>query len=360
METIPGMLTPPSHDDEGLSERVVNSSENFDKQDKDEEWLSELELRAADLENDLFDWREAQAQSSGRRPRALSAFSRVRPPSAFASGGLTYRRPRPMRSRRQRALSASILIDGATIILGAGAIALVITQPDITRKSIWIISICVAVALVMLCCLLVGLSARKWLAENPSVPLPPDMVASRNRRQRVSDVRAGRDDARTNNQLLIDRYHQLTTQQAATSYRNSQYAMAVGLALLVAGSVVAIRSTSGSVQLVVGALTALGTTLSAYLGKTFIRTYERALLQMNYYFGQPLVTSYILEAERLSGKLSEAKRDDALSGIISETLLGAANASRALGPESQDQTVKRGSIKQRRATQQTTSTEDTQ
>jgi len=36
-------------------------------------------------------------------------------------------------------------------------------------------------------------------------------------------------------------------------------------------------------------------------------------LQMNYYFGQPLVTSYILEAERISGKLSKDKRDAALS-----------------------------------------------
>ena len=34
--------------------------ENFN--DQDEEWLTELEIRAADLENDLFDWREAHAR----------------------------------------------------------------------------------------------------------------------------------------------------------------------------------------------------------------------------------------------------------------------------------------------------------
>ena len=34
--------------------------ENFN--DEDEEWLSELEIRAADLENELFDWREAHAR----------------------------------------------------------------------------------------------------------------------------------------------------------------------------------------------------------------------------------------------------------------------------------------------------------
>jgi hypothetical protein len=38
---------------------VNEEFENFN--DQDEEWLSELEIRAADLENELFDWREAHA-----------------------------------------------------------------------------------------------------------------------------------------------------------------------------------------------------------------------------------------------------------------------------------------------------------
>ena len=38
---------------------MTNEFENFN--DRDEEWLRELELRATDLENDLFDWREAHA-----------------------------------------------------------------------------------------------------------------------------------------------------------------------------------------------------------------------------------------------------------------------------------------------------------
>ena len=39
---------------------MTNEFENFN--DRDEEWLRELELRATDLENDLFDWREAHAK----------------------------------------------------------------------------------------------------------------------------------------------------------------------------------------------------------------------------------------------------------------------------------------------------------
>ncbi|MFD5406638.1 TRADD-N-associated membrane domain-containing protein [Streptomyces griseorubiginosus] len=141
-----------------------------------------------------------------------------------------------------------------------------------------------------------------------------------------------RTDPRTDNQVLIDKYHELTTRQARTSYRNSQYAMAVGFALLVLGGAIALRSPSGAGQVVIGTLTALGTSLSAYLGATFLRAYERALLQMNYYFGQPLVTSYILQAERLSGALSSDRRDEAIVSIIQEALRGASNASQALNP----------------------------
>src|ERR1700760_4675443 len=39
---------------------MTNESENFN--DRDEEWLRELELRATDLENDLFELREAHAK----------------------------------------------------------------------------------------------------------------------------------------------------------------------------------------------------------------------------------------------------------------------------------------------------------
>ncbi len=46
---------------------MTNGFENFN--DRDEEWLRELELRATDLENDLFDWREAHALTRTRAAR---------------------------------------------------------------------------------------------------------------------------------------------------------------------------------------------------------------------------------------------------------------------------------------------------
>jgi len=72
---------------------MTNEFENFN--DRDEEWLHDLELRATDLENELFDWREAHAReltdsgyggngtphrSSDGRPGMLRAQPRRTPP----------------------------------------------------------------------------------------------------------------------------------------------------------------------------------------------------------------------------------------------------------------------------------------
>jgi hypothetical protein len=51
--------------------------------DQDDEWLSELETRALDLENELFDWREYRAREladSRARERAESAYRRAATP----------------------------------------------------------------------------------------------------------------------------------------------------------------------------------------------------------------------------------------------------------------------------------------
>jgi hypothetical protein len=51
-------------------------------------------------------------------------------------------------------------------------------------------------------------------------------------------------------------------------------------------------------------------------GPVNITVQKHAMLQMNYYFQQPLVQSYLLTAERLAHQLDEPNRTQALSGII--------------------------------------------
>ena len=73
--------------------------ENFN--DEDEEWLSELEIRAADLENELFDWREAHA-----RELADTSYGRdgaPRTPRDSQTGAL---RAQPRQTQRQASTTA--------------------------------------------------------------------------------------------------------------------------------------------------------------------------------------------------------------------------------------------------------------
>jgi len=141
------------------------------------------------------------------------------------------------------------------------------------------------------------------------------------------------EDVATHNQRLISTYHILTTTQARSAYRNSQIAMGVGLAILAVGAIIVIQSASLAGQLVLGGLTALGGAFSAYLGATFIAAYNRAREQMNYYYGQPLVNSYLLNAERLAKDLSPESRDEALKDVIAKTLEGAVIASGTISPQ---------------------------
>lgn len=151
--------------------------------------------------------------------------------------------------------------------------------------------------------------------------------------QRTPREKTTVEDPRDRNQKRIEEYNKIAWSQARGSYRNSQIAMSIGLALLVAGVITTIRQSQTSAQLVVGGLTGLGSAVSAYLGATFIRIYNEAVNQMNYYYGQPLVTSYLLEAERMSKALEKLDtRDKVMERVIDATLAGAAEAGEALSP----------------------------
>lgn len=143
--------------------------------------------------------------------------------------------------------------------------------------------------------------------------------------------RGGADESRSRNQLLILQYHNITKKQAQSSYRNSQIAMMTGLLLLIAGGIATVAAPT-SARYVIGGLAALGTALSGYLGATFIRAYSIAQAQMNYHYGQPLVTSYLLEAERMTNSVTGARGEQIMQTVIEATLRGASDAARALTP----------------------------
>jgi hypothetical protein len=165
--------------------------------------------------------------------------------------------------------------------------------------------------------------AASWLAAFSVITIPayftkleikfPDSSAGDAQRNHT-------DDERDANQRALLNYQRLTQKQATSSYRLAQFAILAGLLLLLGGVAVTVRASGTTTQLVVGGLSALGTTISAYVGATSIRVYNRTLSQMNFYYAQPLVQSYVLQAERLSQSLSRERKDVVLEKIITQTL----------------------------------------
>jgi uncharacterized membrane protein (DUF485 family) len=122
------------------------------------------------------------------------------------------------------------------------------------------------------------------------------------------------------NRTQMEAYEALTRRQATSSYRLSQGALAVGLVILVAGSIAVLVTPTDAAKITTASLTAMGGALTGYIARTYLRIYERTLIQLNYYFRQPLVTSYFLTAERLSHNLGEPEKTETCKQIVAHVL----------------------------------------
>ena len=122
------------------------------------------------------------------------------------------------------------------------------------------------------------------------------------------------------NRRSLEAYQKLTQRQTRTSYRVAQVSIFLGFAMLLAGAWFAITASDTTAQIIVGSLAAIGSTISGYIGATSIRMYRRAQAQMNFYYAQPLVQSYILQAVQLTKALSLPRKDVAVERIIHQTL----------------------------------------
>jgi hypothetical protein len=134
------------------------------------------------------------------------------------------------------------------------------------------------------------------------------------------------------NLLLVNRtqlnlYQKIATGDAKAASRNSQVAMVIGFLMLVVGAALAIRAPNTTSKIVIGALASIGSILSGYIGQTFLKAQAQAMRQLNYYFRQPLVASYLLSAERIALKLQDDKSTEkALLDVIKNVLLAANHA----------------------------------
>lgn len=120
----------------------------------------------------------------------------------------------------------------------------------------------------------------------------------------------------------LDHYHGIALGQAKRSFRNAQFAMGLGFALLVGFMVVALNASTTAGSIVAGGLGAVSAALAGYVSRTFIRSQETAAAHLRAYFDQPLEFSRYLAAERLMADagLSEQKQAEIL-GLIVQTMI---------------------------------------
>ena len=119
----------------------------------------------------------------------------------------------------------------------------------------------------------------------------------------------------------INHYQDLAIKNAKDAVRNSQFAMSLGFLILVAGAVLTIFTPNSTAKVVVAVLASLGSLLSGYIGKTFLKAQDQAMHQLNYYSRQPLVTSHMLAAERLTPKLGGNTQQNALREVLKNYLV---------------------------------------
>ncbi|MFB6960461.1 hypothetical protein ACFCYB_26440 [Streptomyces sp. NPDC056309] len=122
------------------------------------------------------------------------------------------------------------------------------------------------------------------------------------------------------NRLLLDKYHFIATDQAKKAYHSSRFAMGVGLVILVVAFFAGWRLNAQGDRLFVGSIAAVGTAFTAYLSRTYMQTYERALQQLNQYFNQPVLNGYFLTAERIAGALPPDRRAEVLEHVVDDVL----------------------------------------
>jgi hypothetical protein len=165
--------------------------------------------------------------------------------------------------------------------------------------------------------------ARERLRNVPSAP----MGARGGSRHRDEELR----QRIAANDAVLKSYQDPVRRQARTSYTYAQAALAVGFITLVAGAVAVLAvADDATSQVAVGALTAIGSALSGYIAATYLRIYERAQTQQNFYFEEPLITSYLLTAERLAAQVTGERRKEVLAHMVEEIVAAARSNSQGL------------------------------
>ncbi|MEW2165954.1 hypothetical protein AB0912_23570 [Streptomyces sp. NPDC007084] len=143
-------------------------------------------------------------------------------------------------------------------------------------------------------------------------------------------------------------YHRIVTRQAEQSFRNGQIAMGTGFAVLILGASLALTADTTAKTVVSGALTAIGTAIAAYIGRTFVRSQESASQHLLMYFRQPLELSRFLTAERLLSDMTPVSRSGAAQRLMEAILSSGSGDSLSRPAPAEDARTESGDPEQER------------
>jgi len=116
------------------------------------------------------------------------------------------------------------------------------------------------------------------------------------------------------NQKVLRLWEEMVRRQAATTYRHTMVAMGAAFLIVVVGTVLVVSTGDVASKAAVAGLSGIGAAMSGLIGHTFLTMHRIEQEQLNFYFIEPLVTNYLLNAERVirdfeKEKLVEQKSD---------------------------------------------------
>ncbi len=133
------------------------------------------------------------------------------------------------------------------------------------------------------------------------------------------------------NRKEMEEYQIIARGQAKTSFMVSNLAMAAGLTLIIVGILITVLGRDLGTKVTAASLSAIAAALASFISRTFIQSRNASLDQLNYYFNQPLITSYLLQAERIAREAPEAERSRLMAAVVAQSL---SNAEPVIGSRS--------------------------
>ncbi len=119
----------------------------------------------------------------------------------------------------------------------------------------------------------------------------------------------------------IERYQTETRARAGWSFFFAIFAMFAGLVLVVWGGRTIIESDDWKNVAGGTAISGLGGIISAYITKTFLDIHRLSLSQLNRYFQQPVINTYVLTAQRLSEQIEDKTIQQQIYGKMVDQII---------------------------------------